>query len=612
MKKTILLPILLIAFAINTYGAIRYITPLGAGALDGTSWANAFPGGSLQGAINASGVGDEVWVATGTYLTTPTANRTISFSMVNGVTVYGSFAGTESLLTQRVLAGGLTSILSGEIGLAGIADNSYHTIHNTGLNNTAIIDGFIIRDANDDRSVSLTDGLGGGILNQGSGAGGQCSPTIRNCVITNNQAVFGAGIFNDGYNGGDASPIITNCVITNNLATDGGGGLDNFGVSGNASPVITNCIIYNNIATQRAGGMYCWGGTSGNANPIVLNTVFVNNSAIDGGGVVSDRLNLGGGGSSGNSNPNFRNCIFWGNTVSGTGPQFFNLGGATFVATYSDINLTDQLSPHIISGPVTGNINTDPLFSNIALGAGIDGNWLTSDDGLQLQNSSPCINVGENTGVPLTDIIANDRIINSIVDMGTYEFEFTPLPIELVSFTATCDHSTALLQWTTATEINNDYFTIDRSNDAITWNSIGIVKGEGTSTQTQHYTFKDHQPYHEATYYRLKQTDFDGRNEYLASIGTQNCLNTTDETFSVYPNPTRNALNLTFDLSEADHMVLTLFDMYGGLVKTIDQGLKATGTYNYRVDLSQQQCGVYFLTLNTSKQGYTQKIILAK
>lgn len=250
MKNNILISILLIAIVFKTNGAIRYVTALGAGSFNGTSWANAFPGNSLQTAINSSGLGDEVWVASGTYYTTATTTRTISFSMKNDVAVYGSFNGTETLLSQRLLTSGLTSILSGEIGLAGISDNSYHIISNSNLNTSAIIDGFIIRDANDNRPPSLTDGLGGGIYNNGSGSGNQCSPTIRNCVILNNQAAFGAGIFNNGYNGGNSSPIISNCVISTNTATTGGGGLDNFGVAGIASPTITNCVIYNNAATQ--------------------------------------------------------------------------------------------------------------------------------------------------------------------------------------------------------------------------------------------------------------------------------------------------------------------------------------------------------------------------
>lgn len=262
--------------------------------------------------------------------------------------------------------------------------------------------------------------------------------------------------------------------------------------------------------------MYCWGGNSGNANPTVVNTLFVNNTAIDGGGVVSDRLNTASG-SSGNSNPNFRNCIFWGNTASGTGPQFFNLGGATFVATYSDINLTGQISPHLVSGAATGNINTNPLFLNLVLGVGADGKWMTTDDGLQLQNSSPCINVGDNTGVTATDILSNNRIFNSIVDMGAYELQST----------------------VTSVAENNEL-------------AIDVI---------------------------------------------------------LFPNPTSNILNLTFNNTEADNIVLALFDINGRLVKTIDQGQKTIGTYNYQIDLLQEQSGVYFLSLKTTNRMYTQKII---
>lgn len=403
----------------NAFCAIRYVTQSGAGAFNATSWSNAASGDNLQSVINSATTGDEIWVAAGTYFTTTGTNRAISFSMRNGIVILGSFAGTETLLSQRNLANGLSSILSGEIGFAGISDNSYHTISNSGLNNTAIIDGFIIRDANDDRAATITDGLGGGIYNNGSGAGNVCSPIIRNCLITNNYATFGGGIFNSGYNGGTASPFILNCVITNNSAT-GGAGIDNFGLlNGNASPTITNCVIYNNHATFRAGGMYCWGGNNGNTNPIVTNTSFVNNSAVDGGGVVSDRHNSGGG-SSGNSNPSFRNCIFWGNTASGTGPQFFLLGGATFTPTFTDINLTGQTSPHIISGSGTGNQNVDPLFSNIAIGSGDDGIWLTHDDGLNLIFNSPLINAGDPTVTsPTTDIFGYPR--TGIFDIGAYE-----------------------------------------------------------------------------------------------------------------------------------------------------------------------------------------------
>jgi hypothetical protein len=419
--KHVYLFILVIVVTFSSYSVTRYVTPAGNGSFNGSSWLNAFPSTSLQIAINLSGSGDEVWVATGIYYTTSSATRSISFNMKNSVIIYGSFAGTETSITQRNLTAGLSSTLSGAIGTVGIGDNSYHVISNSNLNNTAVIDGFIIRDGNDDRAATTSDfGLGGGIYNGGSGTGNVCSPTIRNCVITNNQAVFGAGIFNNGYLAGTSNPIILNCVITTNTATTGGGGIDNFGVAGNASPIITNCVIYNNTATFRAGAMYCWGGNNGNASPVVLNSCFVNNSAVDGGGIVCDRLNTSAG-SSGTATPNFRNCIFWGNTASGTGPQFLILANAAFVATYTDIDLAGQTSPHIMSGPGTATINSNPTFFNIANGVGPDNKWMTADDGLQIFSSSPCVNAGDNTGVTATDILNNSRTQFGIVDMGPYE-----------------------------------------------------------------------------------------------------------------------------------------------------------------------------------------------
>ena len=111
-----------------------------------------------------------------------------------------------------------------------------------------------------------------------------------------------------------------------------------------------------------------------------------------------------------------------GNTASGTGPQFFILGAATFVATYTNIDSTSQTAPHVISGTETGNINANPLFMNVLLPEGADGKWMTADDGLQLQSNSPCVDAGDTTGVTLFDILSQNRTFNFIIDMGAYEF----------------------------------------------------------------------------------------------------------------------------------------------------------------------------------------------
>lgn len=520
MKKNILFSVFLIVFAINAHGTIRYVTPSGAGALDGTSWANAFPGTSLQAAIDASTVNDEIWVAAGTYYTTTTTNRNISFSMRNGVTIYGSFAGTETLLSQRTLTNGLTSILSGEIGAVGIADNSYNVIYNQELDNTAIIDGFIVQGGNDNRSpTSSGNGLGGGMYNHGYNTGGYCHPIVRNCLFRQNTASWGAGAFNNGFGGGNTLPTYINCIFSQNHALIEAGGMDSYGVGGTASPTVINCIFYENTSATNVGAMYAWGGNGGNCHPVLINCAFINNTALNGygGAFIADNLDPTGGTSSGSCTVTLQNCIVRNNTATGTGPQFYVRGtGAQVVATYSNIDLTGQSAPHAISGAGTGNIDTDPLFLNIASGAGVDGNWMTSDDGLQLQNLSPSIDTGDNTGVASTDILSNNRIFNAIVDMGAYEFDSSTLDIE-----------------------------DNRLN-------LGII---------------------------------------------------------LYPNPTNNTVNLTFNTSEADIISLLLYDMNGRRIKTLTTKQKTTGKFNYKIDVSQQQAGVYFLKLHTTKSTYIRKII---
>lgn len=419
-------------FQLNRAATI-YVTELGAGGMNGTSWANAYPGDSLQIAINASGFGDEVWVACGTYKPTAGTNRTIAFSMQNNVAIYGSFQGTESLLSERLLSCGPCSILSGEIGVPGNSDNSYKVIRNQGLNITAILDGFVIRDGHDDRVATSTNGLGGGIMNVGSGPGGVCSPSIRNCVITNNRAEFGGGIFNDGYNGGNANPIIINCIISNNYATGGGGGIDNFGLNGCASPDLYNCLITNNTAEDAAGGMYCWGGGGGLAFASITNTVIANNNVIsgNGGGVIIDRSNSGGGsgGGSGTANILARNCIIRNNTAA-AGPQFYTYENGTMTATNSNIDTLNQFFPHVSVGSNIGNIDANPLFLNVGVPIGIDSCWMTEDDGYHLQNLSPCIDSGDSTNSFGLDLAFNLRIVGINVDMGAYEYAYSIAGIE--------------------------------------------------------------------------------------------------------------------------------------------------------------------------------------
>lgn len=115
----------------------------------------------------------------------------------------------------------------------------------------------------------------------------------------------------------------------------------------------------------------------------------------------------------------------------------------------------------------------------------------------------------------------------------------TPLPVVLLEFKAVLGKEGVEVSWITATEINNDYFTVERSNHGLGFQPIAVVPGAGNSSQRIKYSITDGSPFQGLNYYRLKQTDFDGQFEYSTIIAVQ-----VDDPFvtnSIYPNPTDGA-----------------------------------------------------------------------
>lgn len=445
---------LFLGIYLNISATTYYITATGSGTMNGVSWTNAASGINLQTIINNAIGGDQIWVSCGTYKPTQSLDRSISFSMKNGVEIYGSFIGTENTLEERDLSCNYCSILSGEIGIPDNSDNSYVVISNQQLDNTALLDGFVIRDGNNDQSATTYgNGLGGGIYNHGYGSGSFCHPTIQNCLITSNNAMYGGGAFNNGYNNGTTEPTYINCIFYQNNGYLDVGGMDSYGVGGNASPTVINCIFYGNTSGLHAGGLYAWGGNSGgNSHPILMNCLFANNTAINGSGgaIVVDNMDENGVTSSGSATVTAQNCIIVNNTASIDGPQFYVKGtGAQFIATYSNIDLTNQNSPNLISGNGIGNIDTDPQFINLLNPLGNDQCWLSEDDGLQLQSNSPCIDLGSISNVYSIDIMENQRISGVSVDMGPYEYWQTSGLLQLKSSNSIAIYPNPVVDWIT-------------------------------------------------------------------------------------------------------------------------------------------------------------------
>ena len=162
---------------------------------------------------------------------------------------------------------------------------------------------------------------------------------------------------------------------------------------------------------------------------------------------------------------------------------------------------------------------------------------------------------------------ANNDISNGVGDHGGYSSSTAPilLPVTFQSFTATRTSAATELQWTTARELNNDYFAIERSTDANEWTEIATVLGSGTVETEQQYRYIDAAvPSAKVIYYRLKQIDFDGQFSYSNTVSVSN-YETEDEVL-VFPNPVAAGATITVGLPLSTQGLVRVFDAGGAEV----------------------------------------------
>ena len=291
---------------------------------DGLDWTHAYT--DLQAALtraaelNADGIANNdveaIWIAEGTYC--PTAElesgdvRSASFSLVDGVSLYGGFAGTETSLDQRDLSV-CTTILSGDLGVSGdVSDNAYTVVY-CGENIVATLDGLAITDgyaSGAEDASHLEKDSGGGIYNSGNLTLSNVS-LLNNYAISNGGAIYnnsegqlflentsvaqnlaycGAGIFNDGL-----LKIGSNSKIFNNSAVDSSDYLPSFFVPNNDSEftlsVVGDSIFANNPNWEGSIGILiapgCGGGIYNNGIAEVSNSTISENQSACGGGILN-------------------------------------------------------------------------------------------------------------------------------------------------------------------------------------------------------------------------------------------------------------------------------------------------------------------------------------
>lgn len=184
-----------------------------------------------------------------------------------------------------------------------------------------------------------------------------------------------------------------------------------------------------------------------------------------------------------------------------------------------------------------------------------------------------------------------------------------PLPIELLSFDATLEYKNVLLTWETASELNNDYFTVEKSIDGYAWIDIKQIRGAGTSNITNFYSTIDDNPYPGTNYYRLRQTDYDGKFTYSGIRLVELVVSENIEPV-IFPNPGNGDLiniQYPFDVSKGE---IKIIDITGKLIqsKAVYQLNQASiETVQLKENLA---AGTYLIICNFDNKSFTNKFCL--
>ena len=183
------------------------------------------------------------------------------------------------------------------------------------------------------------------------------------------------------------------------------------------------------------------------------------------------------------------------------------------------------------------------------------------------------------------------------------------LPIDLVSFEGECIDNQANLEFIVASQVNNDYFTIERSKNILEWEEIGHINGGGTNNEEIIYKWTDYFPKSGYNYYKLSQTDIDGTTKSFDPI-VINCDSKVED-YNIFPNPSANRISVEFELEfyQGDNIELVLRDLKGSIVKL--ERINLNRGYNYfEVGLNDIPKGIYLLEYKGTKNHIPERRVV--
>lgn len=234
--------------------------------------------------------------------------------------------------------------------------------------------------------------------------------------------------------------------------------------------------------------------------------------------------------------------------------------------------------------------------------------WLNDGSGYHDNGQSHKIQIASTSGTSYN--------LGVVIDTRAYEISTSALalPVELTSFIGTFEDNVVLLEWETATEVNNFGFEVKRSNDGKSWMTLDFVDGNGNSNSPKYYSFIDREVLSGKYYYRLKQIDTDGAYEYSPTIEVE--TGEVPEKLILeqnYPNPFNPVTSIRFTVEEASFVTLSVYNVIGDKVASLFKDNAEPGqVYDVQFDGSGLASGIYFYRLNTNMDVKIKKMILMK
>ncbi len=583
-----------------------YTTALGNNGNSGLT--QALPKASLSAILSTYGPlgtnvltsGDVIFVDAGTYFVTD-ANLNLS---INGLSIIG--AGSSLTFfdndSQSVDANRWANVTGNNITIQGVYLTGYNyglggatTVQFSGVTNVTVTDVQINENTSGGGSSAIV--INGGSSINFSGGGSNCNPigpsiagggvniegngnviNFTNYTLTGNSksAQGGSGMYISGNN--TTFVTVTNSTIANNENTSANGGAGIY-LSG-ANLTMTGCCISNNLTYGGSGPKYGAGVTlARGATATFSNCTFTGNSVSNAGngGAISINTSFAGSGTA--ASVSLTSCSFTSNTATGEGNHIYLRVGSGNAASVSINECSFSATAEDVRQDNTGTVTVQNSGNPVLSGTGI-------------------------TVINTTNPVTSPATFCPSANVACYS---VMLPVELIDLGATCDDNATLIEWSTASERDNDYFLLEKMSETGDTKLIATINGSGNSQTTINYQYRDTEYASGVNYYRLSQIDYNGHRTTFDLVSSQNCSDLT--TSRCYFNPSENCFQLFLSRSQAELERIEVVTLLGENVPVYCSPLESSKTQ--KLELFQPlSSGTYFVRLTFSDHDEVIKTII--